>query len=339
MKVDRYSCSLSVIIPVHNGGENFRKCLLSLANSDVVPAEVIVVADGDTDGSGDLAEAHGARVFRFSSAGGPARARNCGAKLAQGDILFFIDADVEVHPTTIGQVIAAFQSDRQLTALIGSYDDRPGDPGFLSQYRNLLHHYVHQTGRREAFTFWGACGAIQREAFQAVGGFDERYIRPCIEDIELGYRLRQAGYKIELHREIQVKHLKRWGAASMMWADVFYRAIPWATLILRAGKMDSDLNLQHSNRLSVVLAFGVLLGLVGAIWLPPFLVFAIAAFLGLIALNFSLYRFFQTKRGLLFCLCVIPWHWLFYFYSGVAFAIALGRYWLQPTYRGSSQVS
>ncbi len=335
------SCKLTVslIIPVHNGGKSFHRCLDSLVASTVQPFELVVVADGDTDGSAELAEAYGARVFRFSAAGGPARARNHGAELARGDVLFFIDADVELHPTTIEQVMAAFQRDRQLAALIGSYDDRPGDPGFLSQYRNLLHHYVHQTSRREAFTFWGACGAIRRDVFQAVGGFDERYIRPCIEDIELGYRLRQAGYKIELQREIQVKHLKRWGVASMLRADVFYRAIPWATLILRAGKMDSDLNLQHSHRLSVVLAFVVFLGLVGAIGWPPFLVFAIAAFLGLIALNFSLYRFFQTKRGWLFSLCVIPWHWLFYFYSGVAFAIALGRYWLQPTSQRSNQVS
>ena len=57
----------------------------------------------------------------------------------------------------------------------------------VSQYRNLLHHFVHQHGHAEASTFWAGCGAIRRAAFDAVGGFDAaRFPRPSIEDIELG---------------------------------------------------------------------------------------------------------------------------------------------------------
>jgi hypothetical protein len=59
----------------------------------------------------------------------------------------------------------AFQNDHDLAAVIGSYDDEPFEPNFLSQYKNLLHHYVHQTANRDASTFWGACGAIRRESF------------------------------------------------------------------------------------------------------------------------------------------------------------------------------
>jgi hypothetical protein len=57
-----------------------------------------------------------------------------------------------------------------LVALFGSYDDAPAATNFLSQYKNLLHHYMHQTAREEASTFWGACGAIRREVSLAVGG-------------------------------------------------------------------------------------------------------------------------------------------------------------------------
>jgi glycosyltransferase involved in cell wall biosynthesis len=122
------------------GGENFRQCLSSLALAAPFPYEVIVVADGDTDGSGRLAQEFGAKVIRVSVAGGPAKARNLGAKAAQGDILFFVDADVAIRPDTIGQVAIAFEQQPELAALIGSYDDAPGTSNFLSQYRNLFHH-------------------------------------------------------------------------------------------------------------------------------------------------------------------------------------------------------
>jgi glycosyltransferase involved in cell wall biosynthesis len=122
--------NISIIIPVHNGGESFRRCLDSLRQSTRSPDEVIVVADGDTDGSWELAKAFGAKVFRYETAGGPARARNRGAAMAQGDILFFIDADVTVGQDTISNVEAAFVKDINLAALIGSYDDQPGPTTF-----------------------------------------------------------------------------------------------------------------------------------------------------------------------------------------------------------------
>ncbi len=89
---------ISVIIPVHNGGDNFRLCLRIIQQSNRQPDELIVVEDGGTDDSGQVAESFGATVIRYDSAGGPARARNRGAQEASGDILFFIDADVTVHP-------------------------------------------------------------------------------------------------------------------------------------------------------------------------------------------------------------------------------------------------
>ncbi|MGB5972341.1 MAG: glycosyltransferase, partial [Nodosilinea sp.] len=186
--------SISVVIPVHNGGENFQRCLDSLKQVSRPPDEVIVVVDGGADDSWQRAKDFGAKVFRYDTAEGPARARNRGARMAQGDILFFVDADVTVGHDTILDVETAFQQDINLAALIGSYDDQPGADNFLSQYKNLIHHYTHQVSSEKASTFWGACGAIRAEAFEAVGGFDERYRKPCIEDIELGYRLKRAGY-------------------------------------------------------------------------------------------------------------------------------------------------
>jgi len=314
---------ISVIVPVHNGGDNFRRCLSGLMAVVPPPKEIIVVADGDTDGSGLLAQEFGVQVLSIPGPGGPARARNLGARAACSDILFFVDADVTLPTDALSQVAAAFTREPDLAAVFGSYDDEPAAPNFLSQYKNLFHHYVHQTAREDACTFWGACGAIRREVFLAVGGFYEQYRRPSIEDIELGYRLWQAGKRIRLCKTLQVKHLKRWGVISLLKADFYYRALPWTQLILRQRRLPNDLNLRLSSRLSTLLTYGLLVAAVSGWWWPGALVIAGVIVLLLLALNLPVYRFFWRKRGLWFAVRTVPWHWLYYFYSGLAFALGV----------------
>ncbi|MEO0771108.1 MAG: glycosyltransferase [Cyanobacteria bacterium J06649_4] len=327
---------IGIIVPVHNGGESFRKCLESLAQWHS-SAEVVVVADGESDGSWKLAEDKGFRAIVLPECGGPARARNVGARAVSADVLLFIDADVEIHPTTVARTVCAFKQHPDMAALIGSYDDAPGETNFLSQYKNLFHHYTHQDGREEASTFWGACGAIRKDVFLEMGGFNEGYRAPCVEDIELGYRLRQAGHQIRLCKYIQVKHLKRWTPFSLLRAEIFYRALPWMALLLRTKQthpeqykaFTSDLNLKWSSRLSVLLVYGLALGaLVAVWWLPALSISGICAVL-LLCLNWPVYRFFYRKRGLFFTLKVIPWHWLYFFYSGFAFVVGTLRHQIQ----------
>jgi len=318
--------TISLIIPVHNGGDNFRRCLLSVKELRPSPEEIIVVADGDTDGSWKVAEEFDMQVLRRPGQGGPAQARNLGAHNAKGDILFFIDADVTVPRDTIEQLVNSFQNYPDLDALIGSYDDEPFETNFLSQYRNLLHHYVHQTSNRKASTFWGACGAIRREVFLKMGGFDKGYRHPSIEDIDLGYRLKKAGYKIYLLKEIQVKHLKHWGVLSLLKADFFFRALPWTDLILNEGRFIDDLNLKFSSRISVMAVFMLALTFIVSIFAPLLLVPTVFLMVLLFGLNWDLYRFFKNKRGLSFAVKTIPWHWFYFFYSGLAFSVGFVKY-------------
>ncbi len=150
----------------------------------------------------------GARVVVLEERGGPARARNHGARRpAETSCSFSIPTSRPLSDLA-ARVAELFTEHRELTAVMGSYDDTPGEPGFLSQYRNLLHHFVHQNGQEKASTFWAGCGAVRRQAFHEMGGFDESYADPSIEDIELGSRLLRAGYTIHLVKDLQVKHLK-----------------------------------------------------------------------------------------------------------------------------------
>ena len=328
---------ISVIIPVRDGGSKFRRCLSTLAAVLPSSAEMIVVADGDTDGSWNFAEEFGAQVMRIPVPQGPAYARNLGAQSAQGDILFFIDADVVIAPDAISKVKSSFSNNPQLAALFGSYDDEPGERNFLSQYKNLIHHYVHQRSQEEASTFWAGCGAIRRQIFMELGGFDESYRKPSVEDIELGYRLKKAGYHIRLSKSLQVKHLKRWGIISLTKSDFFDRALPWTELILRDRQFVNDLNLRFSSRLSVMLTYGLLLALIGGSWWPGLFAVACLLILSLLIINIPVYRFFLQKRGLWFMIRTLPWHGFYYFYSGLAFAIGLGRFFFHR--HKSSKVS
>jgi glycosyltransferase involved in cell wall biosynthesis len=318
--------SISVIVPVYSGGEDFRRCLLALTEAEPPPSEIIVIVDGNDDRAVQLARSFGVRANRTSVRRGPAFARNLGAQMASGELLFFVDADVLVSPGVMGQVAAAFAAEPELAALFGSYDDAPAATNFLSQYKNLFHHYVHQIGNEESSSFWAGCGAIRRQVFVAVGGFHEGYAQPAIEDIELGYRLNRAGYKVRLHKALQVKHLKRWEAGSLLKADLFQRAVPWTVLILRDRQFVNDLNLRTISRVSVLLSFTLAGALLGALWWPASWAVAGTAAVLLLVLNARLYAFFRRKRGLLFALESIPWHWIYYLYSGIGFAIGVCWY-------------
>jgi GT2 family glycosyltransferase len=247
---------ISVVIPACDAEHHLKHSLEALRQTfDRDDAEIILVDDGSRDGTAELGRSYGLHVLNTGRRMGPAFARNKGGSVASGDILFFIDADVCVKPETFRRIRENFLKDPDLDALIGSYDTTPHAPDFLSQYRNLMHCFVHQKGVTQASTFWSGCGAVRRDVFLEHSGFSESYRRPAIEDIELGYRLVRANRKIMLDRELMVKHLKRWTFWGLLKTDILDRGIPWTELILSERNMPNDLNLQLSQRISVALVF------------------------------------------------------------------------------------
>jgi glycosyltransferase involved in cell wall biosynthesis len=321
--------TISLIIPTDRADDAFERCLAAIKLTDPAPDEVIVVVDGGDEAARTMAASFGATVTETPVRGGPAGARNIGARLARGDVLFFVDADVLIPPDSVGRVASEFQAEPQLAALFGSYDTAPDAPNFFSQYKNLLHHYVHQTAHEEASTFWSGCGAVRRDVFLGIGGYDVKYPRPSIEDIELGYRLRAAGHRIRLLKSLQAKHLKCWTMTSLLYADFFGRAVPWSEIILRTGGFVNDLNVTVVSRLCVMLVYVLLASLLAAWRWPVLLWLSLTCAAVLLVLNLPLYRFFARQRGLRFAVAAIPWHWLYYLYSGLAFAIAVAWHFLK----------
>ena len=246
---------ISVIIPVLNGKKYIRKCLDGIFSSTYTDFECIVVDDGSNDGTQEIVCNYRVKIKLLPDGPhGPAYARNQGAEMAAGEILFFVDVDVIIQSDTLSKIAAAFDRYPSYAAVFGSYDDAPDEGGFISQYKNLFHHFVHQQANEDGGTFWSGCGAICRDTFLKMGGFDPvRFPKPSIEDIDLGVRLRENGYKIRLDKGIQVKHLKQWTLAGLIRTDVLDRAIPWTLLIMQSKKLPNDLNLKLAQRFSAAL--------------------------------------------------------------------------------------
>lgn len=312
---------ITVIIPVYNNTRDLPECLSAVrASAKNLDAEIIVVDDASTDETPTVAAAMGVRVLKLSRNSGPGAARNVGAQNARGEILFFVDADVAVAPSALDRAVRTLDTRPKYAAVFGSYDARPRGRGLVSQYRNLLHHFVHQQGNPEASTFWAGCGAIRREIFLAVGGFDaERYPRPSIEDIDLGLRLRQAGHRILLDREIQGTHLKQWKLRSVIRTDITCRAVPWSRLILVSREVPNDLNLKRSQRVSVALVLLATGLLPLALWRVGLLVIPLLALVTVVALNRTLFAFLWRERGLGFAIGCVPLHLLYFICSGLSY--------------------
>ena len=321
--------TISVIVPVHNGAAMLRACLRGLAESEDRDFEVLVADDGSTDPEVGriLADAPVDFVSRGQRQG-PAAARNRAAATARGRYLLFLDADVRVRSDVIARMKKAFADDPSIDAVFGSYDDAPAECGIVSQFKNLLHHYVHQHGREEASTFWSGCGAIKREVFREMGGFDESHGRPCIEDIELGGRLSRGGHRIRLDKGIQATHLKRWTLTGMIRCDVFDRGIPWTQLLLKNRQLPNDLNLKTSQRLSVGLAGMLVLAIITSLAGAPLVgaLVAAASVFGIAALNRDLYGYFTQVRSFGFATAALPLHIVYFLCCGIGATLGSGAF-------------
>jgi hypothetical protein len=262
--------TLSAIVPATNRPVTIGLCRSALEAGVSVPEEIVVVEEPGHVNA--------------------AAARNLGARRASGSVLLFVDADVEVGRDAIQRIRARFDADSGLTALFGSYDDSPAAPGVVSAFRNLLHHHVHQNAPGPATTFWTGLGAVRKDAFESVGGFDETV--QFMEDIDLGMRLCSAGARIELDPLVQGTHLKRWSVWSMVRTDFIGRGVPWVLLLLRHRGSTTTLNLGWRHRLSALAA------LTGSISLLRRDMRGVAASaLALVALNRSFYALLWRRRG------------------------------------------
>ncbi len=224
---------LSIIIPSYNSAAMLKKLLHSIFQSNDVNCEIIVVDDCSTDQTiGMLAAFPKVTILKLDRNSGPAFARNEGVRMARGDIILFLDADVIVHPDTLAQTVDFFAADPTRRLMTGIYSPNPANSGMLPRYKALqcLSYYESLPVIAPISVFWTGVAAIRRQTFNELGGFDAAaYKTAGLEDVEFGRRAGQCGHQIYLNKSVVVDHHFP-QSLTKNFRDHYQRGFQWALL-------------------------------------------------------------------------------------------------------------
>jgi GT2 family glycosyltransferase len=281
--------AISVVIPVFNKREFVAACLESVARAAARAGdvEIVIIDHCSTDGSYELACQYRDRAIVDQISGGTISAvRNHGARLARGGLLVFIDSDCVVgddYFETLRSLVATTDAEA-----LGCEYDIPTRPHWSERVWYDLH-VVREDGYRHFINAGNF--AVQRAAFDAVSGFDERLVTG--EDTDLCARLREAGYRIFESQRLHVVHL-----GNPKSSGAFFRKQVWhglggfSRVMLRRPNKATTMVMAHLVALSAAVAIAI--GAVGLPWQGR-AVFALGLVLAVPTITVA-YRYVETRR-------------------------------------------
>jgi glycosyltransferase involved in cell wall biosynthesis len=293
---------ISFIIPMYNEAESIGRCLTAILAEAEPGDEVIVVDNGSTDGSPEIARRYPGVTVTTLPERTIAAVRNHGAAQAGGDILGFIDADCLVNRGWRRQVTALLGTPGEIVA-VGAKCLVPDDAGWIETAW-----YAQKTLTRKQVKYINSGNfAIRRNVFLAVGGFDESLVTG--EDSELGWRLHNMGYTLLEEPEVGAVHLgnpKKLGD--------FYRKEKWRGLgmfgTFRVSRFDKPLIM------TVLFGAGLAVGVPATFRLLGIGAYRSAAAVGAAALGWAplataIYRYGQFRTGK-YLPALLPLYFVYY---------------------------
>lgn len=203
--MSRWQPSVSVIVPAYNAQDTIDECVCSLLKLRY-PAELLelqVVDNASTDGTAQALRRYGERiVVTQERRRGPAAARNAGVRRTAAHVVAFTDADCTVEPDWLAQLVAPLEDPRVGIAGGTILARRPANE--VARFGEAIHDH------RKAIELYrppyviGMSWASRRAVIRALRGFDERFRR--VQDVDLSYRMIQAGYLLVFVPEAVVYH-------------------------------------------------------------------------------------------------------------------------------------
>ena len=233
----------SLIIPAWNAELTIEDCLFSAINAKLPPNEIIVVDDVSNDKTVDivnkLAKTNSSiKLLKLDKNGGPAAARDCGAKVASGEIIFFTDSDTVILENTFVNCINTM-TEYKADAVSGIYHPEPINKGIVALYKALFFYYQFARHKKPFFyeTFNGQIAAIKKKVYMDTGGYNTNILWGMDnENEEFGRRIIKNNILL-LDPAFQVKH--NFPGFKKLTKTYFYRVSTWMFIFMEDLKFES----------------------------------------------------------------------------------------------------
>jgi len=214
---------ISIIIVNYNTKELLKNCLKSIFKTTLgFSSEMIVIDNNSSDHSQEMIKKSFPKVklIEMKKNVGFAQANNQGAKIAQGDILFFLNPDTLIHKNIFQKIVEIFETNSKVGIVAPQLVLSDGLPqpwvygkkdGLWQLIKNKFYPVVTQTPKysnnQTINVDWvsGAAFFIKKNIFEETEGFDENFFM-YFEDKDLCYRVKELGYKIVINNEVKVVH-------------------------------------------------------------------------------------------------------------------------------------
>jgi GT2 family glycosyltransferase len=198
---------VSVVVASYNGGATLDECLSALEALHYPDFEIIVVNDGSTDRTPEIADAHRVRVISVPN-GGLSRARNLGIEAAEGDIVAFIDSDAYPDPDWLYYAVCALEE--KSASAVGGPNIAPAGAGFVSECVDCSPgNPTHVLLDDDSAEHIPGCNMVfRKEALQRIGMFDPTH-RAAGDDVDVCWKLLVRGETIAFSPSAVVYHHRR----------------------------------------------------------------------------------------------------------------------------------
>ncbi len=215
--------ALSIVIPFYNTADVLGDCLRAIYESDFKDFEVIAVDDNSNDNSAKIVKSFPVKLISHKQNLGAGYCRNEGVKVAEGEIIVFIDSDVIIKKDSLSLVIENYKKLPEISVVQSIYSQECQYDNFVSIYSSLHYHFYGMQIKKEYISSVASYFiAVKKDVFTSIGGFDHdiKTTRLVAEDQLFGYKLNNEGHKIYVDKRILVEHKKSYFLKQYLLHDI-----------------------------------------------------------------------------------------------------------------------
>lgn len=321
---------ISLVIPAHNNYPSLTRLLKSIKTSVFThfeSIETIIVDDGSTLIKPIPTLPFLVKLFTLKTNKGPAYARNYGVSNAQGTYIIFLDADVVLKKNAL-QNAYDFFIQKKGKAFTGIWDKAQHTTQFFPQFKALRDHaywFIEREQNARYYLFSTRIAGIEKKLFNDLGGFNTRYKKPTVEDIEFTYKI-EKHTKIMFEPGIGVTH--EFEPFVPLGVKYFLRSRDWIKLYMKRLRFDPVATSQKEAQKSIVAGlFTIFLFLSILFQSSTFYLLSSISFLSFLLMEYHFLTFLYKEKDLSFMLRAIPTALVLYIIIDVGSTWGLVEYW------------